>query len=239
VVHAFLAGLSDALVSGSWGIIPVIFLFSIIASFNPCMLSMVPLIIGGTRHQGFLKVSLFCTGFTAMLILLGTLSAILGRNVIMPNSFWGIFLGAMYLIIGMVMLKEYLPFRYSILYVSNKKPLISRLFTKQVDLSPFSLGLVFALSPSPCTVPAVVAIASYTIATGKLLFGAVALGAFAIGHSLVLAITFLPSVRKKIRSLAFLRNFKPIIGALLIILALYFLISQPEFLNNNNGMHEH
>lgn len=228
MTHAFLAALSDTLSNSGWAIMPLILVFSFVASFNPCMLAMVPVVLGGTRSKGLLTVLFFSSGFTLILVLLGVVSASVGKMIALPGPLWRIFLALLYLGMGLTMLKDKLPVKLSGFYVAKRERRRTIFHQGQLDVHPFLLGVLFGLAPSPCTVPAVTAIVAFILTTGDVLFGGVALGAFAIGHSLFIALAFLPGVRTKIASYRLPQKLKPAVAMTLLLLAVYLFIGQPS-----------
>lgn len=228
-MESFINNLSLSLNTGSWGVLLTLFGFGLLESFSPCMGAMVPLVAGSTRTGGFSKTLLFSGGFITSMMLLGLFAAKIGQVLTLSTLFWTNLLGILYLIIGLSLLGIRLPIRISGFYIWEKKPNILRLFINQEGLNPFFLGIVFALAPSPCTTPVVMAVGAFSIASGKLLFSILALGAFGLGHSLVLGLTFLPAVRNLFRSTRVYEYLKTILGIALVLLSVYFLVRHPEF----------
>lgn len=226
--------LSSSLTSGSLVAFLVMFGAGITLAFNPCMAAMAPLVIGGSRQSGFSRSFLFMGGFTVTLMILGLVTASLGKVLTLPAWFWTTALGILYLITGMILLRTRLPIRISSFYVFREQPhWLDSIVTKE-GLNPGALGAVFALAPSPCTLPVIMAVTAFVLASGQMLFGSLALGFFALGHSLPLALAFLPWVRNLFRPSPLTRALRPALGVLMLALALYFLVARPDFFNHSS-----
>lgn len=223
LVHSLMLGME----SGSWWVIVSMFVGGIILSLNPCMGAMIPLVFGGSRQVGYSRSMQFIIGFTLTLMLLGALAARVGTLFRIPGFYWAIFLGLLYLVAGAILLGFKFPVRVSGFYVTQKKAPFQHLYRE--GLSPWILGSFFALAPSPCTTPVILMISGTAMASGQVLYSALALGAFGLGHSALLALAFLPGVRKLFGMNRWTKRLRPILGVALILLAGYFLLTQPGF----------
>ena len=228
MVDAFINNLTQNLANGSWAILLSMFGVGLLESFNPCTGAMLPLVAGGTRQGGYSKILMFSGGYTLTLASLGLLAATIGRVLTLPGWFWSIFLGLLYLLTGLSILRVRLPVSVTGFYVlRNNWPGVRFLLNKE-GLNPMALGVVFGLAPSPCTVPVVMAVSAFTVASGKVLFGALALGFFGLGHSIILALAFLPAIRRHSGINRFFGSLRPVLGMVLILIAIYFLVWQPD-----------
>lgn len=221
-----------SLQNGSWWVMLSMFTAGIILSFNPCMGAMIPLVLGGTRKTGYGKSAQFIVGFTLTLTLLGALAAGVGTLFRLPGLFWTLFLGVLYMIAGAILLGIKFPIKISGFYVTNMRLSFQRFYNHE-GMSPWMLGSFFALAPSPCTTPVILMVSGAAMANGKIAFSALALGVFGLGHSLLLALAFLPVVRKLSRVNAFSQRLRPILGVALIVLAGYFLVAQPDLFDTS------
>ncbi|MEA5024572.1 hypothetical protein SDC9_20797 [bioreactor metagenome] len=228
-MESFVNNLSLSLNTGSWGVLLTLFGFGLLESFSPCMGAMLPLVAGSTRTGSYNKTLLFSGGFITSIMLLGLLSAKIGQVLTLSTWFWTSLLGILYLMIGLFLLGIRLPIRISWFYILPKKPNVLSIFINQEGLNPFFLGIIFALAPSPCTTPVVMAVSAFSIASGKLLFSILALGAFGLGHSLVLGLTFLPAVRNLFRSTRVYGYLRTILGITMVLLSVYLLVQHPQF----------
>lgn len=221
-----------SLQNGSWWVMISMFTAGIILSFNPCMGAMIPLVLGGTRQTGYSRSVQFVIGFSLTLMLLGALAAGVGTLFRLPGLFWTLFLGVLYLVAGAILLGFKFPVKISGFYVTNKRLSFQNIYNHE-GLSPWILGSFFALAPSPCTTPVILMVSGAAMASGNIAFSALALGVFGLGHSLLLALAFLPVVRKLFRVNALTQRLRPILGVALIVLAGYFLVAQPDLFDHS------
>jgi len=221
--------------SGSWWFMVSMFMGGIILSINPCMGAMIPLVIGGSRRVGYSRVIQFILGFTITLMILGALAARVGILFRLPSTYWAIFLGVLYFIAGAIMLGFRLPVQVSGFYISKKRTTFRGI--SQEGLSPWVLGSFFALAPAPCTTPVILMISGTAMASGQILYSALALGAFGLGHSLLLALAFLPGVRRILRMNSLTQRLRPMIGIALLLLSGYILLAQPGLEHSHSGHH--
>lgn len=228
VIHS----LHVSLQNGSWWVMLSMFAAGLFLSFNPCMGAMIPLVLGGTRQTGYQRSLQFIVGFTLTLVLLGILAAGVGTVLRLPGWFWTVVLGGLYLVAGAVLLGFRWPVKITGFYITKKRFSLHPIYNHE-GLSPFTLGVVFGIAPSPCTTPVILMVSGVAIASGNVIFSALALGTFGLGHSLILALAFLPVVRKMLRVNAFTRRLRPLLGVFLILLAGYFLVLQPNLFDHN------
>ncbi|GAB6171516.1 cytochrome c biogenesis protein CcdA [Paradesulfitobacterium aromaticivorans] len=233
--------LSSSLAQGSLLSILIMFGAGLALSINPCMGAMAPLVIGGNRQSGLKRSFLFMGGFTTTLMLLGVVTASLGKVLTLPGWFWTSFLGFLYLIAGLILLGVRLPIAiHGFQVFRHKPPQLFRFIINREGLNPGAMGAVFALAPSPCTIPVILAVSAFVMAGGHPLFGALALGFFGLGHSLPLGFAFSPWVRKLFKPNRFTRYLRPALGMFLVAAAVYFLVAGPDFFDHNSmAVHDH
>lgn len=151
--------------------------------------------------------------------------------LILPGWFWTIFLGALYLIAGMALLQIRLPIKISGFYVGRRR-FANSYFDHNQGLNPGLLGSFLALAPSPCTTPVILVVSGVAAASGSVLYAAIALGLFGLGHSILLALAFLPKVRQLFRVNKFTRYLRPALGVVFLLLAGYFSAFRPELFDH-------
>lgn len=240
MLDSLLHSLNTGLASGFWGIVAASFLTGIVLSLNPCMAAMLPLAAGSSRQGSYSRLVQFSCGFILTLISLGFLAAGFGKVLSLPGSIWTISLGVLYLVGGLVLLRVKLPVKVAGFYIGSRGPGSIVSLANKEGLNPFVLGILFGLAPSPCTVPVVLAVGGFVLASGKVLLGGAVLGAFGLGHSIPLALTFLPAVRKLFRPNRFSRAVRPALGLVMLGVAAYFLFGQPDFFDHSTlKVHNH
>ncbi|MHB1404212.1 MAG: cytochrome c biogenesis CcdA family protein [Desulfitobacteriaceae bacterium] len=233
--------LSSSLAQGSLLSLLIMFGAGLALSLNPCMGAMVPLVLGGNRQGGLGRSILFMGGFTVTLMLLGVAAASLGKVLMLPGWFWTSFLGILYLIAGLILLRVRLPITiYGFQVFRHQPPHLFRFIINREGLNPGAMGALFGLAPSPCTMPVILAVSAFVMAGGHPLFGALALGFFGLCHSLPLAFAFSPWVRNLFKPNRFTRYLRPALGIFLVATAVYFLATGPDFFNHNSmSIHNH
>ncbi|ACL20033.1 cytochrome c biogenesis protein transmembrane region [Desulfitobacterium hafniense DCB-2] len=232
LAHSLMLGMEN----GSWWLMGSMFMGGIVLSINPCMGAMIPLVIGGARQEGYSRVIQFILGFTLTLMLIGALAAQVGILFRLPGMYWAIFLGVLYLVAGAILLGFRFPVKVSGFYVTRKNGPLRHIYQK--GLSPWVLGSFFALAPSPCTTPVILMMSGTAMASGHMIYSSLALGAFGLGHSLLLAMAFVPGVRRLFKMNRWTLQLRPVIGILLILLSGYILVTQPGFEQAMSG-HQH
>jgi len=238
-VEGLIQYLNSGLTSGSIVTFLIMFGAGIALAFNPCMAAMAPLVIGGSRQSGLSRSFLFMGGFTVTLMVVGLGAASLGKVLTLPAWFWTTSLGILYLITGLILLRIRLPIKISSFYVFRERPRWLDTIVNKEGLNPGALGAVFALAPSPCTLPVIMAVTAFVMASGQMLFGSLALGFFALGHSLPLALAFVPWVRNLFRPSPLTRALRPALGIVMLAVSLYFLVARPDFFNHSSmAMHK-
>ena len=211
-------------------IIAVCFLAGILSSLSPCSFGVLPLIIayvGGseTKKQSVLLIQMlsFSLGLAFVMSIIGAICA-LGGKVLgsMTSPVFVLFVASLLLIFGLTMLGV---IELNIPNFIKKMPQNTK---GGLFIYPFLIGMVFALTSSPCSTPilaSVMAVASLAQNTGT----AIAyLFSFALGECVIIIICALfANVLKQLKMFAgHSETIMKLSGVLLIIVALtvYFMI---------------
>jgi len=216
------AGVSRALAQGSGLIFLLTFAAGVITSLSPCVLAVLPAIVGyiggyGTdRRRGFLLSAVFALGMAVTFAALGVTAALLGQLFGLVSRAWYYLLAAIAIGMGLNLLGA---IRCRFPTLTALPPLRRGVF------GAFVLGLLFGLVASPCTTPVLAVLIAFASSQGRAWFGGLLLFSYGLGHGvpLVLAGTFtaalkrLPALQKYGLYLTYLS------GALLIGLGLYLL----------------
>lgn len=204
------------------------FLGGLLTASNPCVLVMVPLMIGfitGNEQTVGVKRSLifsglFVLGLSVTFTILGIIAALGGRLFGNVGSYWKYIVSLVVLVMG-VHLLGFLRFSFSI-PVNTK-------FLRKGKLSSLSLGMLFGIVSTPCAVPILVLLLTYIATKGSsILYGGILLFFYALGHCLLILLAgtsmgaakaFIESKgARKVNSIL-----RKIAGVLVILVGLYFL----------------
>lgn len=201
----------------------VVFLGGIITSISPCILAMIPLLVGyiagygaGNKLKGFSLSLVFVAGLSATFAVMGFVAASFGRIFGDIGSLWYYIVALIALIMGLNLSGV----------LSFKMPGFKELkFQKAGIGGTLLMGLLFGLVASPCATPVLAVIIAYAAAKSEPFYGSALLFAYGVGHGLplLLAGTFtglarnLPGLNRYTRFLNYLS------GAILVAVGLYLL----------------
>lgn len=153
------------------------------ASFSPCCLSSIPLIIGYvSRHDKkdkktpFLYSVFFVIGHIATFTILGIIAAFIGRIFLSVGKYYFLLL-ALVLLIASLQIIGVIKIKHKHFNVSKK---IGGKF------GAFLLGIVGGFFASPCSTPILIAILAYVAKSGEIIRSVIILFAYSIGHSMII-----------------------------------------------------
>ena len=199
-------------------------LAGMVASFLPCSLSSIPLIIGyvgGTDQRDpktAFRLSLtFAAGAAVTFSALGVIASAAGKLLGSASSWWYIILGVLMVLMALQTWEIFEIIPSSYLVSKNKKKGYAGAFFAGI------LGGVFS---SPCSTPVLIALLAIVAGKGSLLWGIVLLLFYSIGHGALAVIVGtsmgfakkLSSNEKYGRLSAVL---KYILGALILLIGFY------------------
>ncbi|GAW93355.1 cytochrome c biogenesis CcdA family protein [Calderihabitans maritimus] len=214
----------------SWFLYLVLLSGGIIAFFNPCMLGMVPLLIGhmgnrnySSRWYSLALTTLFTLGFLVSLVFLVSIFTSFYQLAQRWASWWPNIMGTLYFVL-FLHLWGYSPLRTAMRFLPTVVGFYQSPFTVPPSWSAFVLGLFFGLTPSPCTTPLALAVTTALIPAYGYLKGLSMILTYGFGHSLPLALIALVSLnlsplRHLQRSSGFL---KKATALFLLFLSIYF-----------------
>jgi cytochrome c biogenesis protein CcdA len=218
---------SALLQSNPWLAVVAVFAGGITTALNPCVLAMVPLLMGvvaGSRETVTVKKSLafslfFVLGLAVTFTALGLVSALLGRMFGDVGRFWKYAVTGVCLVMGLHLL--------GVIKWSLPVPAGLRV-TKRGTVGAFLLGLLFGVVSTPCAVPILAVLLAFVAEKGNVLYGGFLLFIYALGHSaLVLVAGTSVGAAKSLLESKGLRTAHGILrraaGVLIIVLGLYFL----------------
>ena len=214
-IPQLLSGLSPASIIG-------ICLAGVLTSITPCMLAMLPVMVGfiggygqTSRWKGFSLAAFFVFGLASTFALLGVLAVSLGGVFGQVGPWWYYGVALISLVMGLNLL-GILPLRFSGL----------TMIPPQLGgyLGAYVLGLIFGVVASPCTTPVLVAILAMVSTSGKIVDGAVLLFCYGLGHGLPLLVagTFTAAAKRLTGLRRWTQGVNYFSGGLLILVGVYF-----------------
>lgn len=183
---AILESLSEQINANFW-LAPVIALLAgMLASFLPCSLSSIPLVIGyvgGTGQKDTktaFRLSLtFALGTAVTFTVLGVVASIAGKMIGSASSWWYIALGVLMVLMALQTWEIFELIPSSYLISKNKK---------KGYLGALAAGILGGVFSSPCSTPMLIALLAIVASKGSILWGIVLLLFYSIGHG-ILAVT--------------------------------------------------
>jgi cytochrome c-type biogenesis protein len=181
-MEGLLSNLGDIIQTQGWLAFPVCFLGGIVSSASPCVLAMIPLIIGfvggyaeGSQKKAFQYSLLFVLGLTAAFTILGIIAGALGRLFGDVGTFWYYVLPPVLILLGLYLI------------LSNRLNLnigLSQRFLpqKKALLGAFLIGLFFGIIASPCATPVLGVVLTYAATKQDIVYSGGLLLAYAVGH---------------------------------------------------------
>src|SRR4030043_199351 len=163
-----------------WLAFPACFLGGIISSASPCVLAMIPLVIGyvggyseGSQKKAIQYSLMFTLGLTITFTVLGIIAGALGRLFGDIGGFWKYVLPPVAIILGLYLLG---------VFKSNIG--ISQRFVpkRRALLGAFLMGLFFGIVASPCATPVLAVILTFAAVQKQIAYSGGLLLAYALGH---------------------------------------------------------
>lgn len=193
------------------------FAAGITSSFGPCIaprfVVVASLTAGTSGWTRWARLGAFIAGLCTSFALLGTIAGALGYIASYSSYVYGAL--AIALVAGGIGA-----------IVSPHRCRAAHPSSKPIASAPFVVGLTFTAVGSPCCGPIAAALGGLSTAGGNVTFGALLLGAFALGHALplvVLAAGAVPIVTY-LRARALDSAFATVSGALMIALGGYYAV---------------
>jgi len=163
-----------------WGVASIL--------LSPCHLASIPLIVGYIDSQGEMKTSraaliatLFSAGILITIAVIGVITGLAGRMMGDIGQYGNIFVAVLMIVIGLYLLGVIpLPFLDNGINQPGMK--------KKGLFAAFLLGLFFGLALGPCTFAYMAPMLgiAFTVASSNLLYAVALVGAYAVGHCLVI-----------------------------------------------------
>jgi cytochrome c biogenesis protein CcdA len=172
--------IGDIIQNQGWLAFPTCFLGGVVSSASPCVLAMIPLVIGyvggyaeGSQKKAIQYSLVFTLGLTITFTVLGIIAGAMGRLFGNVGSFWYYVLPPVAIFLGLYLLGV---FNFNIgisqRFLPKRKALIGA----------FLLGLFFGIVASPCATPVLAAILTYAAVQKDVAYSGGLLLAYALGH---------------------------------------------------------
>lgn len=165
-----------------WLAFPACFLGGVVSSASPCVLAMIPLVIGyvggyseGSQKKAVQYSLMFTLGLTITFTVLGIIAGALGRLFGDVGGFWYYILPPVAILLGIYLL------------ISDKLNLNiglpQRFMPKRKALfGAFLIGLFFGIVASPCATPVLAVILTFAATRQEIAYSGGLLLAYALGH---------------------------------------------------------
>ena len=187
-MESLFGDVSALLQHSPWLAIVAVFLGGVTTALNPCVLAMIPLLMGvvaGNKETTTVRRSLvfslfFVLGLAITFTVLGLISALMGRMFGNVGPFWKYVVAGVCLLMGLHLLgapQIELPVSRPGLRVK-----------KQGYIGAFLLGLLFGVVSTPCAVPILAVLLAFVAEKGNVLYGGFLLFVYALGHSALVLI---------------------------------------------------
>ena len=165
-----------------WLAFPACFLGGVISSASPCVLAMIPLVIGfvggyseGSQKKAIQYSLMFTLGLTITFTVLGIIAGALGRLFGDVGGFWYFVLPPVAILLGLYLLfsdKLNLNVGLSQRFMPKRKALFGA----------FLIGLFFGIVASPCATPVLAVILTLAATQNEIAYSGGLLLAYALGH---------------------------------------------------------
>jgi len=172
--------ISDIIQNQGWLAFPACFLGGIISSASPCVLAMIPLVIGyvggyaeGSQKKAVQYSIVFVLGLTITFTVLGIIAGAMGRLFGDVGNFWNYVLPPVAILLGLYLLGV---FNFNIGISQRFMP------KRKALLGAFLMGLFFGIVASPCATPVLAVILTFAAAQKKIAYSGGLLLAYALGH---------------------------------------------------------
>lgn len=229
MVDQLFSNVNELIQTNPWLAFLVVFLGGLLTASNPCVLAMIPLMmgfVGGLNKTSGIKRSLlfsiiFVLGLSITFSILGIIAATIGGLLGDVGNYWKWIVGGVCLVMGIHMLGL---FQINI-------PFSQKIKVKQKGIiGAFLLGLLFGVVSTPCATPILAVLLTYIAAKGASIgYGALLLLAYSFGHSVLILVagTSMGLAKKLLESKGLSKAtgiLRRAAGVLIILVGIYFVI---------------
>ncbi len=211
-----------------WLAFPGCFVGGVISSSSPCVLAMIPLVIGyvggyaeGSQKKAVQYSLMFTLGLTITFTILGIIAGAMGRLFGDVGGFWYYVLPLVAILLGLYLLfSDKLNFGVGLSqrFLPKTRALVGALL----------IGLFFGIVASPCATPVLAVVLTFAATKQEILYSGGLLLAYALGHwVLVLGAGISAGFAQKVLASRGISNFsaysKKVGGVVLIGVGIYFI----------------
>lgn len=228
--NAFMENVEQIIQTNPWFALLVVFIGGLLTATNPCVLAMIPLMIGfigGTREivgfrKSFIFSFLFVIGLSITFGIMGLIAATTGRLFGDVGSFWRYIVVAVCFIMGIHLL-EIIRIPIPSLHIKLKK--------LTGTAGALFMGMLFGVVSTPCAVPILAVILVLIAAKGSIVYGLGLLFSYALGHCVLILVagTSIGTAKKMLESRRLQRTniyFRKVAAGLIILVGFYFLLAK-------------
>ncbi|MGD1905571.1 MAG: cytochrome c biogenesis protein CcdA [Leptolyngbyaceae cyanobacterium] len=205
----------------------IVCLAGLLTSLTPCMLSMLPIMVGymggyetNNPRQALFQSTGFALGLATTLAILGLLAGTLGRIYGQVGAGLPIVVSVLAILMGLNLLEALpipLPNVGNVEFLNQGMPLI---------VKSYMLGLTFGIVASPCSTPVLATLLGWIAANEDPWFGAALLLAYTVGYvfPLVLAGSFTATIKRLLALRRWSGWITPASGVLLVGFGVFSLL---------------
>ena len=179
-MEGLFSSISEIIQTQGWLAFPACFLGGVVSSASPCVLAMIPLVIGyvggyaeGSQKKAIQYSIVFTIGLTITFTILGIIAGAMGRLFGDVGRFWNYVLPPVAILLGLYLLGV---FNFNIGISQRFMP------KKKALLGAFLIGLFFGIVASPCATPVLAVILTFAATRQEIAYSGGLLLAYALGH---------------------------------------------------------
>ena len=227
-MEGLINSIGDIIQNQGWLAFPASFLAGVVSSASPCVLAMIPLVIGyvggyaeGSQKKAVQYSLVFTLGLTITFTILGIIAGFMGRLFGDVGSFWKYVLPVVAILLGLFLLGV---FRFNVNISQRFLPRHKALWGALL------MGLLFGIISSPCATPVLAVILTVAATKKDVAYSGGLLLAYAMGHWVLvlgagISVGFAQRVLASKRISNFAAYSKKVAGIILIGVGIYLFIA--------------
>lgn len=232
MIQGLLDNAQTLITTNPWLAFVTVFIGGSLTASNPCVLAMIPLVIGFVggyegisgwkKSFGFSLVFVF--GLAVSFTVMGLIAISVGRLFGDVGSFWPWIIAAVCLAMAAHLWD---------LWTFSMPERLTRYRPRHAGaLGAFTLGMLFGLVSAPCAAPILVVVLAYIASKGNLPYGLALLWTYAVGHcALIVVAGTSAGIAKQLVASERLgranRVFKRAAGAVIALVGVYIVYTSP------------